>query len=151
MQDILAFAVEMEQDGIEYYEELAQKAPHEGLAKIFNTLADEERKHITAINELMKENPWRPQSRAVSEAENVFQQLQDEGFTFDNDASAQQQYLSAYQHAWEVEKKSRDFYQEQAESSDEITVKELLSELADQEAKHMVVMETLMKVVERRG
>jgi rubrerythrin len=50
--DIFAFAMKMEKDGETFYRDLAQKTANQGIANIFEMLADEEVKHYRTIKSL---------------------------------------------------------------------------------------------------
>ena len=42
--DLFEVAIKLEQEGIQFYTDLAKKAPDEGFANIFKMLADDEKK-----------------------------------------------------------------------------------------------------------
>ena len=137
-------------EGIEYYRKLTKQAPHRRLRRIFEVLAEEEERHIHAIYCLIEKRPWGPKSDLIPEAKAAFAAIIDEGFEVDPTTPLAMQYAKAYRHAYEVERKNRDVYLDFAakarEKKDKIAENVFL-ELADEEARHMILVDILFKTV----
>jgi len=144
--DIFAYAMQMEKDGEAYYRELAGKTSNRSLKAILNLLADAEVKHFNVLKQLKNDDSAaQMDDDAVFESsKNIFNEMQTsgdvEGIT-GNEAAL-------YRKAYEIESKSYDFYNEKAgEVKDEAAA--ILSKIAGEEKRHMVLMDTLAEMVNR--
>jgi len=151
MNDIFDFAMKMEEDGRDYYEEMASKTKIPALKKILTGLADDERrhykifkglkeKHADEVSELSKES-----TKIVSTAKNVFEEIKDQDIEVDSQADA----VEVWDHARDIEKKSEDFYREKADEVPEGEAKKLLLKIADEEHKHWALIESVMRFLNR--
>ena len=145
--NIYAFAMKMEKDGEDYYRELSQKTDQEGLKRILSMLADEEVKHYRIVEQLSRNvpNPQMAETHILQNAKNIFVQMKEKKQTFD--LSAPQADL--YRKALEIEEKSHAFYSEKANEVEGESQKQLLLRLAEEEKKHMFLMENFVEFVTR--
>ena len=142
--DIFEFAIEMECEGQEYYQELAQKTSHTGLKNILHMLADDEIKHQQAIEKIRVTSCVMADSPALDKTKNVFQQMKE--FGGDVDLSGDEEKM--YRHAMDLEEKSRAFYKEKADQIEKPEQKALFSKLAEEEDKHFQIMSNLVDFVQ---
>lgn len=145
--DIYQFAMQMEKDGEAYYRQQAEKTNNEGLRYILNMLADEEVKHFQILEKLHNkvENPQLVTTNVLQNSKNVFEKMAESNQKFDFDAAQ----VAYYRKAREIEEKSYRFYLEKSELTENAPQKQLLLKLAEEEKKHMFLMENLEEFVAR--
>jgi rubrerythrin len=138
--NIFEFAIQMERDGQEYYNELASKTPHPGIQKILNMLAADELRHQQILEKIQTGMAEVPVTEALDNAKNVFQQMRD----FGGEIELTGQEESLYHHAIELEEKSISFYLDRSEQADTPQQQALLGKLAEEEKKHRYLLECLL-------
>jgi rubrerythrin len=147
--NIYDYAMKMEQDGRAFYLEQAEKAEHPQFKKILLELADDEAKHYAIFKALRDGQPASYEEAAktgiLQTVKNVFEEMKagNEEFAFSDNAQ------QIWQEAQEVEKKSEDFYREKANEVDDENQKRILNKIADEEHKHWVTMENVIKFIDR--
>ena len=147
--NIFEFAMKMELDGKQYYEESAAKIDSPELKRILLELADDEEKHYTIFRALRDGVPVQyeeaKKTKIFSEIKNVFENLKSQGkdFTFPDDAK------EIWLKAQKVEKDSEDFYREKAGEVTDEQQKTILNSIADEEHKHWVTMENVVRFLDR--
>jgi len=142
--DILEFAVEMECEGQQYYQELAKKTSHTGLKNILGMLADDEIKHQQAIEKIRVTSCVMAESPALDKAKNIFRQMKEFGGVVD--LSGDEEKL--YRHAMDLEAKSSAFYEDRADQVETAEQRALFLKLAEEENKHFQVMSNLVDFVQ---
>ncbi len=149
--DVFEFAMKMEKDGQAYYEKMAAQTENAVLKEILNNLAQDEIKHYNLFKKFrdgddsavadMKSSG----SKVMENARNVFQNLAagnvPEGFT--------QDIMGAWKEAQNIEKKSEDFYREKAADETDEGIKSTILEIADEEHKHWVLIENVIRFLNR--
>jgi len=143
--NIFEYALQMEKDGEDYYRQLAQKTANKGLKTILTMLADEEVKHYNAIEKIKTTEPHMAETTILTDAKNVFVQIQKSGESFDFDLGQ----AELYKKAQDIEERSRDFYMEKANEVKEGYQKEIFLRLADEEKKHYFLLENIIEFVSR--
>ena len=143
MMNIFEYAMQMEKDGEDYYRQLAQQIANKGLRTILTILADEEVKHYNAIEKMKTAEPYTAETTILTDAENVFVQIQKSGESFDFDLGQ----AKLYKKAQDIEKRSRDFYLEKANEVKEGYQKEIFLRLAEEEKKHYFLLENIIEFV----
>jgi rubrerythrin len=143
--NVLDFAIEMENDGFEYYTNLADSSSLPGLKTIFSSLAEDELKHAEAFKALNEGKPidGLPVSDALGTAQNIFKKLP--AITGESDSIADT--LKAYRHAMKLEANSFRFYEEIASKETNAKVKALLLQIAEEEHKHFNILENIYNFV----
>lgn len=143
--NVYDFAIQMEDNGYEYYTGLAKAATLPGLKTIFTELAEDERKHLEIFRALKegRKTQGLPAAKALDTAQNVFLLLpRGEGGLRDIAGA-----LPAYKHAMKLEADSFRFYEEAAEKERNSEVKALLLQIAREEHKHFNVLENVYNFV----
>jgi len=143
--NIFEYAMQVEKDGEEYYRQLAGKTANKGLQTILTMLADEEVKHYKAIEKMKTAKPEMAGTTILSDAKNIFIQIQESGEDFDYDTGQ----IEVYKKAQDMEERSRDFYLEKANEVEEEYQKELFLKLAEEEKKHYFLLENIIEFVSR--
>ena len=143
--NIFDFAIEMENDGYDYYKGLADAATLPGLTIIFSSLAEDELKHAEFFRALKAgEEPGEiADSKALDVARNIFKILPG-GTESLNEVSDS---LKAYQHAMKLEADSFRFYEEAAAKEKDETVRTLLLKIAEEEHQHFNILENVYHFV----
>ncbi len=142
--DLFEVAIKLEQEGIQFYSELAKKAPSEGFANIFKMLADDEKKHESYFKALQKKSaPIAVDTTVVEAAKTVFKAFDPESFPPSTDQ------IPAYEEALAVEKKSINFYQEQLPLVTDEESKKALSLILSEEKRHYEVLDEMIKLIRR--
>ena len=141
--DIFEFAIQMEQDGEQYYRQLAEKAVHPGIQGVLNQLADDEVKHAEAIKHIQEKTGGFVETKVLENAKNVFQQIKDFGGGFDLKGDEE----AAYRQAVELERKSISFYLDRFDQAENPDQKALFEKLAEEEKKHYHLMSNLVDFV----
>ncbi len=145
--NIFDYALKTEQDGEAHYRELAEKSENVGIKKIFNLLADEEAKHYQTFLRMKNNQPVPAGDENIfSQVKNVFQQMQAEESYQDVEGDDQ---VEVYRKIRETERKSQEFYLQQAEELSDPTHKELCLQIADEEARHALIMDNLIDFISR--
>ena len=143
--NVLDLAMEMENNGREYYENLAKVAKLPGLKTIFKRLAEDEQKHYEIFQELKAGGEPRAmlETDALNTAQNVFSLLPRDEEALKGVTGA----LDAYQHAMKLEADSFRFYENAAANEVDAGVKDLLLKIAAEEHKHYNILENIYSFV----
>ena len=111
--NVFDFAMQMEDNGYEYYSDLAKSATLPGLKTIFAGLAADEKKHMEIFRALKEghKDLDMPNSTALDTAKNVFQLLP----RGEQPSEVAGDTLQAYKKAMKLEADSFRLYEEAAE------------------------------------
>jgi len=145
--NIYQYALKLEKESESYYNELISKTSDVGLQTILKMLADEEVKHFRIIEKMMENDacPKCAESDILKNSKNIFMKIKGKKFTFDFHSTQ----ADFYRKAVEFEKKSYKNYLEMSEQVEDEAKKKLLLKLADEEKKHMFLIENLVDFVSR--
>ncbi|MBT3379051.1 MAG: ferritin family protein [Lentisphaerae bacterium] len=148
--DILEFAMQMEKDGETYYRNMAEGTTEPGFAGVFKRLAETEVRHYDVLAALKEEVPASLSDDTIpADAKNIFAELIEAGKEPQIDPNAIDKYVEQYKFAQGVEAKSRDFYREKADECCCDEAKAIFLRLADEEEKHIWVLENIIESVSR--
>jgi rubrerythrin len=143
--NIFDCAIKMEEEARMCYEELAAAATVPELKNLFTILAAAEQEHHDALVMMKGETkPSKAQFKALQEAACVFRPLlakRDFMAELKNDPDA-------YLHIVKEEEKGIGFYVELAEQSKDEGVREILLMIAEEERKHLSIIENIYAFVE---
>jgi rubrerythrin len=139
--NIFDFAMEMEEDGRTYYENLARRTDHPGLQALFIRLAQDEQKHFEIFRALQASGnaPEMQDTEIIAEAKNVFQGLPEEAETLKGIEGD----LAAYRHAMKLESDSFRLYEDIAGKEPNPATRKLLLRIAREEHKHFIVLDNI--------
>lgn len=144
--DIFEFAMEKEKFSEEYYRDLANRANHLGLKNILTMLADEEAKHYRTVERMRTETPEQVTDVPVLDrAREVFEKMRVAPKKFDLLISEAELYRKACQ----IEEQSKKFYLERAEETSDPDQKRVFLLLAQEEDKHLFLMENIYSFVSK--
>ena len=143
--NIFDCAIKMEEEARMCYEELAAAATEPELKNLFTILSAAEQEHHDALVKL-KGN--------VQPSENEFTALQEAACAFrpllsKRDLMAElKNDPDAYLHVVKAEEKGIGFYEELADQAKEEGVREVLLKIAEEERKHLSIIENIYSFVE---
>lgn len=142
--DIFEFAMEKEKYAEQYYRQLAERVDHAGLESILIMLADEEAQHFQTVQQ-MKANtpPTIADASVLQNAKAVFEKIKKAADTFSFDLSE----VDLYQKACDIEAESKKYYLQKAQEVGDASQKELFQKLAEEENKHLVLVQGLCDFV----
>lgn len=139
--EVYKFAKKMELEGEEYYKKLADITEDQGLKNIFETLAEDERKHHDIINNIEENFDYCDNIPSIDEEETLFGKELEKVESFDFDKT----HIEAYKHAASLERESIDFYEEKKEEAEEQCEKDLFQRLIKEEKKHLQSIQNVIK------
>ncbi len=142
--DTYELALSLEEDLEKYYLEQADKHDDENLKKVFLKLAEAERQHAQLLTD-NKEQLTAPveDKDIVEEVKNLFRDIED----VKSLGKTTPTQLDSYRKALEMEERSLEFYRELKEKDTER--KEIYQFLENEEDKHCIILEEVVKLVER--
>jgi rubrerythrin len=143
--DIFEFSIQMEHDAEELYRTLASKTQQPGIKRIFTMLADDEVKHAKAVEVLQKKQDPSAEKGSMEEVQTIFASIKKEVV----DDILSKDLLSELRRARDIEKKGKEFYQEQFSKLDTEAGRKLFKSLSRQEEYHYMTVDNLIDLVER--
>ena len=143
--NIFEYAMQMEKDGEDYYRQLTEKTNNKGIKTILTMLADEEVRHYQTIEKIKTTKPQLAETKILTDAKNVFEQMKETNDAFDIAVGQ----TELYKKALGIEEASRNFYLEKANELEDEYQKGLFLRLADEEKKHYFLLENMIEFVSR--
>ncbi|MBW2028156.1 MAG: ferritin family protein [Deltaproteobacteria bacterium] len=137
-EEIIAFAIDKEEEAVAFYEEAAEQEPYSGAKKTFEEFAGEERKHASLL-----EGVLRGETR-VSEYElKRIPDLKRSDYLVDMTYEEGMPYADILRLAMKREEKSLKLYNSLADRAEKEDLLKLFRMLSQEEAKHKLAIETL--------
>ena len=145
--NIYKYAMKMEKDSENYYSELANKTDDAGLQNILKMLAKDEVKHYNIIEKMMKTDASAElaETNILKNTKNIFIKIKGKNIVFNFDLAQ----VDFYRKAQEIEEKSYKFYLEMSDKVEIKSQKKIFLKLAEEEKKHMFLLENLIEFVSR--
>ncbi|GFE62269.1 ferritin family protein [Geobacter sp. AOG2] len=138
-------AIKIEEESRKLYEELATAATVPELKNLFTLLAASEEEHRDALVKMkMDAKPSKAQFKALEEAACVFQPLLAKRELMTELKNERDAYL----HVVKEEEKEIGFYVESADQAKDEAVREILLKIAEEERKHLSIVENIYSFVE---
>lgn len=134
LEDILNYAIEMEQAAVDLYTRIAEQTKSETTKKVFLGFANEERGHKTKLQNVKAGKSFISSAAAV-------QDLKISDYTNDIELSDNPSYGDVLLFAMKQEKQAYRMYTDLAERTDSAELKDLFLALAQEEAKHKLRFE----------
>lgn len=142
----LAFALQMEIDGEQYYLRQAEKNQNNTMHRAFVLLAQAEKKHAELIRRLLQsKTDGFMDDLLPAEAANPFTVMAD----YRRDAAVVPDQLAVYTVAMDIEQKSIDLYQGLLAAAVEELEQKILQYLVAQEQQHLSFFEELTTLLKR--
>jgi len=145
--NIYEYAMKMEKDSENYYSELANKTDDAGLRNILKMLANDEVKHYNIIEKMVEADASAElaETGILKNAKNIFIKIKGKNIVFNFDLPQ----VDFYRKAQEFEEKSYKFYLEMSDKVEIKSQKKIFLKLAEEEKKHMFLLENLVEFVSR--
>ena len=145
--NIYKYALKLEKDSEDYYKKLISKTDDVGLQTILKMLVDEEVKHFNIVEQMMKTDtcPELIETNLLKNARNIFEKIKGKKLEFSFDLTQ----ADFYRKAQEIEEKSHQHYLEMSGKVEDKAQKNLLLKLAEEEKKHIFLLENLVEFVSR--
>jgi len=139
--------MKLEKESEDYYKKKMSETDDVGLQTILKMLVDEEVKHFNIVEQMMKTDscPECAETHILKNAKDIFMKIKGKKLAF-NFNSAQADF---YRSAQEFEEKSYKNYLKMSNEVEGEAQKNLLLKLAEEEKKHMFLLENLVEFVSR--
>ncbi|NOZ85974.1 MAG: ferritin family protein [Deltaproteobacteria bacterium] len=134
VDEVLNFAIEREQEAVDFYSDLAGKVDQEWMKKIFQNFAAEEKGHKAKL-EGIKEG------KKLFPAEKKIQDLKIGDYLVEESPTPDMSYQDALILAMKKEKKAFRLYMDLSEQVDDPDLQSTFLALAQEEAKHKLRFE----------
>lgn len=153
---IIEYAMQMEADGETYYRQAARQADKNCLKVILNMLADDEVKHFQALEKMKDDQPPEiSESTILSDTKNIFARMRKENSSGESGQDQSYEQLQAidasqiqlYREGLEIEQKSMDFYELNADQTENEDHRQLFIKLAREEKKHYFLLENVIEFI----
>lgn len=148
IKKIVESAIELETDGVKFYEDAADKMEHPYGKALFKSFVDEEKKHIEKINKLFAGEIHSENLSSVIEGSKSLERLKDVFHAMYKDGDVvinpNSDDLDAIRSAIEFEKKGGDVFDNAISASKNQAEKEVLMFLANEEKAHKTILENML-------
>jgi rubrerythrin len=134
VDDILDFAMNSEQEAVDFYNELAANANTEDMRQVFNQFAQEEIGHKAKIRQIKEEGTYTLPKEKVKD-------LKLSDYVVNVEPTKDMSYQDALVVAMKKEKAAFRLYMDLAEQTDNESMKNLFLGLAQEESKHKLRFE----------
>lgn len=134
VNEILDYAIANEEAAARFYTELSEKASHDHIKQVFLSFAEEERGHKEKLEKIKAGQTLLTAQARVSD-------LKIGDYLEDPEPKTDMDYKDALVIAMKAEKAAFRLYTDLAAATDDAALKELLSGLALEEAKHKLRFE----------
>jgi len=144
---IYKFALNFEKENREYYEKCASEAKSNHIRKIFDYLANEEKKHEEIVRKLADGEISNYESDILPKSKEIFQAIAKDISKNENIYEADN--LGVYRKAVKMEQESHEFYKEKATETDNEEEKKVLMTLSKEEKRHEIILDHILEHLER--
>jgi rubrerythrin len=137
LRHLIEQAIQMEKDGIDFYEKLSEKVPYASGKKMILSFADDERKHLRILDEIFSNvtsihiEEYLTESPPREKVKTVF-----DGAEEKIDTVSITDELSALKLAMDMEEKSYRLYEEARDIETNSNLKKLWTRLVEEEKRH---------------
>lgn len=143
--ELLRFAIDMERDGEKYYRTQGLKNADNPLRKVFDLLADDEKKHAEILSAKAEGAPYTLAHGELHAQPNPFQTAKDYVAT----AQDVPDQAELYEKALEMEVQSISLYEKMRQLAGETPDVELFAFLIREESRHQAILNDLYHHVNR--
>ena len=134
VDDILDFAMNSEQEAVDFYNDLAESAKNEDMKKIFNQFAQEEISHKARIRKIKEEGSYELSREKLRD-------LKVSDYMVNVKPTPDMNYQDALVLAMNKEKASFRLYMDLADKAEHDEMRQLFLALAQEESKHKLRFE----------
>jgi rubrerythrin len=144
IMNVFDFAIDMERQGRDFYQQQAQSAEREGIRKIFQMMANDEQQMIESLRKLRAatRQPEKVESSALTRLRNLYKSglLREQASHLADD-------LEAYRFAIEAQSRLQTLYETAARNEENTQARRLLLQIAQEEAREVESLQKLYDFV----
>jgi rubrerythrin len=145
----LKIAIKMETDAVDFYESCATKTGHPVGRKMFLSVAADEKRHISYVNQLIEDMDFRPEDvTPMQSIRTVFEKNRE---AMEQKLAATPDELEAFRIALQMEKEGYDFYDKAVTLAGSEKEKDLFKRLAQEERQHYKIFENTLTYLKDTG
>ena len=147
--DALELAMKMEKDAIKFYSEAARKTKYPVGKKMFDTITEDEKRHLEMISEIVKGlNVTHKDVSPMKNVKTVFESMKSEMMK-KVEASADE--LEAFKVAMKMEQEGMEFYKKTLAGAKKEKEKALLERLIQEEQQHYAIFANTYQFLAKTG
>lgn len=134
IDDILDFAINAEQEAVDFYNQLAENSKTQDMRHVFTSFAQEEMEHKTRLTKIKSEGLYQFEKKKIVD-------LKISDYTVNVKPSPEMSYRDALMLAMKKEKAAFKLYYELSERANNDEMKDIFLSLAQEESKHKLRFE----------
>jgi len=153
-KDVLESALKLEEDGRDFYLEMASKAPNEYAQKTFESFAEDEKKHIEWLREIsdpeanFTHSDRQEVSRIYGRLQSIFSGIPEEKR---DGLASEEDDIILIDLAIDKEEESIQAYSEWADQAEDEEIRKLFAILVDFEKNHRKLLNNVKNYLESSG
>jgi len=134
IDDVLDFAIEAEQEAVDFYNQLAENSKTEDMRFVFTSFAQEEINHKARLSQIKKEGTFKVEQKKITD-------LKISDYIADVQITPNMTYQEALVVAMGKEKAAFRLYYDLAKNAEDEKMKDVFLSLAQEESKHKLRFE----------
>jgi len=147
--DVLEMAMKMETDAISFYTEAARKTRHIAGKKMFQTITEDEKRHLTMIAEIIKDlQVTHKEVSPLNNVKTIFDLMKSEMM---KKVEATADELEAFKIAMQMEKEGVEYYKKALAGSSLKKEQALLERLIREEEQHYDIFANTYQFLKNTG
>ena len=153
MSQTIKTAIEMEENGIDFYNKAEEKTSYPLAKKMFLSLAEDEKKHLNALSKIIIDLKFSDFKRFFGEKprqkiENIFRKVKNE---IQERIAVNPDELESLRIGMDMELGSVEFYQKALEKSKDNDQKAFLRRLVEEEKEHFQLLQNTHSYLKNSG
>ncbi len=154
LSSLIRTAVKMEKDGIDFYHKAAEKISHPFGKKMFLSFAEDERRHLSVLREILADLKFSDFNRFFEEKtprekiKTIFREVKSET---EERIAANPDELEALKIGMDMESKSVDFYQSALEKTQDSHQEAFFKRLIEEEKEHYQLLQNTHSYLKDSG
>jgi len=147
-------AIKLEEDGIDFYQKVSEKTSHPFGKKMFLSFAEDEKRHLTVLKEILADLKFSDFDRFFEEKnprekiKTIFREVKSE---IKERIAANSDELEALKIGMDMESKSVEFYQGALEKTQDSHQKAFFRRLIDEEKEHYELLQNTRSYLKDSG
>lgn len=134
IDEILDFAINAEQEAVDFYNQLAENAKTEDMRLVFTSFAQEEISHKARLTTIKKEGSYKAEPKQIAD-------LKISNYVVDITPTPDMTYQDALVLAMKKEKAAFKLYYDLAKVASDVKMRDVFLSLAQEESKHKLRFE----------
>ncbi len=154
LSKIIRTAIDMEEDGIDFYQKAAEKSSHPLGRKMFLSFTEDEKRHLAVLEEILADLKFSDFDQFFQEKTprekitSIFKEVKKE---VKERIAANPDEIEALEIGMNMESKSVKFYQEALEKAGDISQKAFLRRLVEEEKEHYQILQNTHSYLKDSG